>query len=107
MNSPEKNYPKITPNTIHLRKKSVVIHENAHKCLKELSARALFAPNRISEYGNEFPIINNPKMTPMNSYLKKKCKFHIKKVPKSPCVRAHFLHSIVFLSSKINSPEKK
>ena len=65
----------MTPDTIHLRNKSVVIHENAQECLKVLSARALFAPNRIFEYGNEFPTINNPKMTPMNSYLQKSVSF--------------------------------
>ena len=58
--------------------KCVGIHENAHKCLEVLSARALFAPNRIFDYGNKFSIENYPKLTPMNSCLKKKCKFHMK-----------------------------
>ena len=58
--------------------KSVDMHENAHKCLKVPSARALFAPSRIFQYGNEFPIKNYLKMTPINRYLKKKCKFHKK-----------------------------
>jgi hypothetical protein len=69
---PIKNYPKMTPITIHLRKKRVGMHENAHKCLKVLSACALFAPICIFDDGNEFPIKNYPKMTPITINLRKK-----------------------------------
>ena len=51
---------------------SVGMHENAHKCLKVLSVGALFAPNRIFDDGNEFPIKNYPKMTPITIHLRKK-----------------------------------
>jgi len=112
-----KNYPQMTPITIHLRKKcryswkcaqvpksakflltfctqshfwwwewiphkklsknefeekSVGLHENAHKCLKVLSACALFASYRIFDDGNEFPIKKYPKMTPITINLRKK-----------------------------------
>ena len=69
---PIKNYPQMTPITIHLREKNVGIHENAHKCLKVLSSCALFAPNRIFDDGNEFPLKNYPKMTPITINLRKK-----------------------------------
>ena len=52
--------------------KSVGMHENAHKCLKVLSSCALFAPNRIFDDGNEFPIKTYPKMTTININLRKK-----------------------------------
>ena len=62
----------MTPITIHLRKKRVGMHENAHKCLKVLSACALFASYCIFDDGNEFPIKNYPKMTPITINLRKK-----------------------------------
>ena len=51
------------------------MHENAQKCLKMLIARALLVPNRIFYYGNTFSIKYYPKMTPINSYIKKNVSF--------------------------------
>ena len=70
INSSEKN-PKIHPSSAILGKKC----RYARKCAqvpKSECRRSLFALNHIFDDGNEFPIKNYPKMTPITIHLRKK-----------------------------------